>query len=591
MRYGIMMMLLLLAHGARAQEVSAPSSVRPSVAGMTSFRDAEVISPLGAAGAATARLDRLTEGKRANAIVALDATGHRNDGVQRSLTAIAEQWNSGDFDGAITRLGLLETTVPSSLINISVRWKQFVPSALPRSAGADLRVGTLDTVSLVAMACDQVSGHLMSVVRAQYGGGAIWWFTASLDGGATWRQMMGFSLGYTINSVSITTLKEVAYVGFTCGPAQTEIRLYRFWARDASQIPWWNNDAFLTVGGVLAPESIKEVSLGSNDAFSALRNKLYVSTLSSTHRLRFFVYTADSTTALEIPTGVTSAKQGLSTCYTHTGAFMWFSYVDTLGQVCIDSLNAAAHYARAYRFSTAYDCSHTSIDAHMDTILCAFDCLTPFTQTQYTIRYGATSVWRYGTFADTSLGSEMPVVSLAGNAGITVAYRSYDPVRTIRVVHRDYPMGSAWSTRVKVSDYEPYYVSPTLAHLGGSKFGVMYVSWVTNPYRCAYFDTYDLTATSAEHVPTLADRFILEQNYPNPFNPSTTLRWQVPEQARVRLTVYDVMGREVAVLLDAQQEPGIYELRWDARHCASGVYLCTMTAGRYAASQKMLLLK
>jgi hypothetical protein len=86
--------------------------------------------------------------------------------------------------------------------------------------------------------------------------------------------------------------------------------------------------------------------------------------------------------------------------------------------------------------------------------------------------------------------------------------------------------------------------------------------------------------------------FALMQNYPNPFNGETKIGVRVSGLgSRVRLVVYDLLGREVKVLLDERKEPGSYEVTWDAGGCASGVYICRMIAGRYVASRKMVLTK
>ena len=89
----------------------------------------------------------------------------------------------------------------------------------------------------------------------------------------------------------------------------------------------------------------------------------------------------------------------------------------------------------------------------------------------------------------------------------------------------------------------------------------------------------------------IAKSFVLEQNYPNPFNPSTAVRFQLSEASHVRLTVYDVQGREVATLVDARKGPGIYTVRFDASGLASGVYLCRLTAGTDTQTRKMIVLK
>jgi photosystem II stability/assembly factor-like uncharacterized protein len=96
--------------------------------------------------------------------------------------------------------------------------------------------------------------------------------------------------------------------------------------------------------------------------------------------------------------------------------------------------------------------------------------------------------------------------------------------------------------------------------------------------------------------------FGLEQNYPNPFNPSTTIRIHVGGAAapggltgldsrRVALAVYDLLGRQVALLFDGKLEPGPHEFRFDGAGLASGVYICRMNAGKYSPSQKMVLLR
>ena len=89
---------------------------------------------------------------------------------------------------------------------------------------------------------------------------------------------------------------------------------------------------------------------------------------------------------------------------------------------------------------------------------------------------------------------------------------------------------------------------------------------------------------------TLED-FFLSPNYPNPFNPLTEIAYIIPRGAHVTLKVYNVLGAEVDTLVDAHHEAGFYTVRWDAAHLASGVYFCTIQAGDFKATKKMVLLK
>jgi len=95
-------------------------------------------------------------------------------------------------------------------------------------------------------------------------------------------------------------------------------------------------------------------------------------------------------------------------------------------------------------------------------------------------------------------------------------------------------------------------------------------------------------AVKPENVIT---EYNLLQNYPNPFNPETHIHYQLAADSRVLLTIYDILGNEVAVLVDEVKPAGKYEIRFDASHLSSGMYLYKLTVGNYTKVQKMLLLK
>jgi len=90
----------------------------------------------------------------------------------------------------------------------------------------------------------------------------------------------------------------------------------------------------------------------------------------------------------------------------------------------------------------------------------------------------------------------------------------------------------------------------------------------------------------------------LEQNYPNPFNPATLIRYSIAAggengvgSKEVKLVVYDLLGREVAVLVNERKAPGSYSVRFDAGGLASGVYLYRLQAGDFVSTKRMLVLK
>jgi hypothetical protein len=96
---------------------------------------------------------------------------------------------------------------------------------------------------------------------------------------------------------------------------------------------------------------------------------------------------------------------------------------------------------------------------------------------------------------------------------------------------------------------------------------------------------------SLEDEPLITSTFRLEQNYPNPFNPSTSIRYQVPEQIFVTIKVYDILGNEIATLVNEEKPAGSYEVDWDASKLTSGIYFYSLSSGNFFSTKKMILLK
>ena len=96
---------------------------------------------------------------------------------------------------------------------------------------------------------------------------------------------------------------------------------------------------------------------------------------------------------------------------------------------------------------------------------------------------------------------------------------------------------------------------------------------------------------SVKEIPGNPQAYSLEQNFPNPFNPSTKIRFSVPEQGLVTLKVFNLLGEEVATLLNSELTNGTYEVDFKGTSISSGIYFYTLTANNYIATKKMILLK
>jgi hypothetical protein len=98
----------------------------------------------------------------------------------------------------------------------------------------------------------------------------------------------------------------------------------------------------------------------------------------------------------------------------------------------------------------------------------------------------------------------------------------------------------------------------------------------------------------------IPETFSLSQNFPNPFNPSTKIKFDIPplnlplsggDRDGVILIVYDILGREVATLVNQKLTPGTYEINWDAANFPSGIYFYSLLSGDFTETKKMVLVK
>jgi Secretion system C-terminal sorting domain/CARDB len=118
----------------------------------------------------------------------------------------------------------------------------------------------------------------------------------------------------------------------------------------------------------------------------------------------------------------------------------------------------------------------------------------------------------------------------------------------------------------------------------------------TQPAENGYLQAWCLTVSYYTYIGGIValkvpNYYSLEQNYPNPFNPSTKIKYTIPKGGEVRLAVYDILGRETAVLVNEYKDPGEYTIDFNASALSSGVYFYSIRAGDFTDTKKMLLIK
>ena len=125
-------------------------------------------------------------------------------------------------------------------------------------------------------------------------------------------------------------------------------------------------------------------------------------------------------------------------------------------------------------------------------------------------------------------------------------------------------------------------------------FLLIYDSLVANQYLQDFAKRYTLAGGTikVEMISSvIPDNFLLSQNYPNPFNPRTEISYEVPTAKLVKLTVYNILGKEMAELVNERQSPGKYKVSFDASNLTSGVYFYTLSTDNFTETKRMILLK
>ena len=153
--------------------------------------------------------------------------------------------------------------------------------------------------------------------------------------------------------------------------------------------------------------------------------------------------------------------------------------------------------------------------------------------------------------------------------------------------------GSAWSaTPFLVSNFitDTTYAKPRAGYINGGGDDCLTI-WSSGPNGVnAYASILCSTTLGIENNQTPV-KYSLNQNYPNPFNPATSIRFELPKNTYVKLTVYDMLGRETANLVDRNMNAGSYKIDFDASQLASGIYLYKLEAGEFSDVKKMALIK
>ncbi len=228
-------------------------------------------------------------------------------------------------------------------------------------------------------------------------------------------------------------------------------------------------------------------------------------------------------------------------------------------------------------------------------------------QQKYFWKVSASNAGGTSTFSDGwSFTTAFPVAPLLAGpdslmTGVTLLPRfSWHPSGTTTRYRLQLTKGVVFSSIVLDTTITSDQINPpdTSLTVSDSLVGSTIYSWRISAGNAYGFSLWSSAWKFKTEVPTWValssgtpTQFSLMQNYPNPFNPTTEISYQLSESSFVTLKVYDILGREVAALVNGHQSPGIHNVTFDASRLPTGVYFYRLDAGTHVATRKMLMIK
>ncbi|MBZ0201137.1 MAG: T9SS type A sorting domain-containing protein [Ignavibacteriaceae bacterium] len=174
-------------------------------------------------------------------------------------------------------------------------------------------------------------------------------------------------------------------------------------------------------------------------------------------------------------------------------------------------------------------------------------------------------------------------VSSTATVDVNVETRGIDNIVNVQNLPAASHTTLAAGNKVAFMAYDPLYVNTSAPYT--------WLGFASEAPQVQALRWFGAVVVSVENNGVVPGTFNLSQNYPNPFNPSTLIEFAVAERSNVTLKIYDVLGREVATLVNTTKNAGSYKVNFDASKLASGLYVYTLNAGSFTSSKKMMLLK
>jgi hypothetical protein len=177
-------------------------------------------------------------------------------------------------------------------------------------------------------------------------------------------------------------------------------------------------------------------------------------------------------------------------------------------------------------------------------------------------------------------------ISVEKNIVLIIWDNEDDTLKQLRL-RSSFDYGITFTESEKITPNDYHAGDPTI----NINLNTIYCSWWNRSNKEVYFKKGVFESLGVINYQSYNIDHNLSQNYPNPFNPQTTIHYEIPYDAEVLITVYDLLGRKLSTLVDTRQHAGRYTVSFDGSHLSGGVYLYSLTSGTFTQTRKMILLK
>ena len=492
--FAVVLFLVLLVIPTSAAEpghpLPSPLSI-PSVDGtpvLDADSEAETVLP-GIRADWGGELRSIRPDQRANARIHLDILGVADKQATALLATVETLWNDGLHDAAIEQITAAQAAFPDLDLVISGDWLTPLATEDNKGFGDDVRIGNLENIYDLDMDVHYESGVIFVAVVCPGATSASYIaINRSNDNGLSWDQTSWVSFSTAvIRDIDVAVISDYLYVAYATASVAG---VRRFDVSTGQYTPMPDDSPYHTVWALIAPDSVVEISMVSNQDLTGVYPRLYMLTLSKNHHLLLAWNDPEEANWNSYPTDVHSADRGLDLCMNegYTDHALYATYIDTSDVMHVDGTKFAGWDSiRAFALHSG-SCSHTTISAYQDTFFSFFE----YYETRLHIRClfsyddGEHAWW---DFADgDSVTCEAPDACLRRGGGVAAIYRFYHSPREGRFRWRDYSAGSTFGHSTIYADNEPYWNQPSIEYLGAGQYGIAYLT-NRNPYdHAAYFD-------------------------------------------------------------------------------------------------------